>query len=78
MENINNNIMGFRVRPDVNKLINQPNKNMNYVINPNQAVRDSFEFSNLINNNEIEKEKELTILYQMKYSIMKLNRKRKT
>ena len=49
MEIISKSNMGFRVRPTLNKIANKPNKNINYVVDPRQAVRDSFEFSNLIN-----------------------------
>ena len=46
MEIISRSNHGFRKRPTVQKIAAKPNKTINYVINPNQAVRDSFEFSN--------------------------------
>ena len=49
MEIISKSNAGFRTRPSFQKIVNKPNKVINYVINPNQLVRDSFEFSNLIN-----------------------------
>ena len=49
MEIIRRSNHGFRKRPTFQKIAAKPNKTINYVINPNQAVRDSFEFSNLIN-----------------------------
>ena len=49
---------GFRTRPSFQKIANKPNKEINYVVNPNQAVRDSYEFSNLING-EIDVEDEI-------------------
>ena len=49
MEIISKSNMGFRLRPSFTQIVNKPNKTINYVVNPNQAVRDSFEFSNLIN-----------------------------
>ena len=49
MEIISRSNHGFRKRPSFQKIANKPNKNINYVINPLQIVRDSYEFSNLIN-----------------------------
>ena len=58
MEIIGKSNHGFRLRPSFRKIVNKPNKEINYVVNPKQAVRDSFEFSNLING-EIEVEDEI-------------------
>ena len=58
MEIISKSNMGFRVRPSFQKIANKPNKDINYVVNPRQVVRDSFEFSNLINS-EIDIEDEI-------------------
>ena len=49
MEIISRSNHGFRKRPTFQKIANKPNKDINYVINPLQVVRDSYEFSNLIN-----------------------------
>ena len=49
MEIISKSNKGFRLRPSFQKIANKPNKEINYVVNPIQAVRDSYEFSNLIN-----------------------------
>lgn len=58
MEIISKSNHGFRLRPSFQKIVNKPNKDINYVVNPKQAVRDSYEFSNLING-EIEVEDEI-------------------
>ena len=58
MEIISKSNKGFRLRPSFQKIASKPNKQINYVVNPNQAVRDSYEFSNLING-EIDIEDEL-------------------
>jgi len=58
MEIISRSNQGFRTRPSFQKIANKPNKEINYVVNPNQAVRDSYEFSNLING-EIDVEDEI-------------------
>ena len=58
MEIISRSNQGFRTRPSFQKIANKPNKEINYVVNPNQAVRDSYEFSNLING-EIDIEDEI-------------------
>ena len=58
MEIISESNYGFRLRPSFRKIVNKPNKEINYVVNPMQVVRDSFEFSNLING-EIEVEDEI-------------------
>ena len=58
MEIISKSNKGFRLRPSFQKIANKPNKEINYVVNPNQAVRDSYEFSNLING-EIDIEDEI-------------------
>ena len=58
MEIISKSNQGFRTRPSFQKIVNKPNKEINYVINPLQAVRDSYEFSNLING-EIDIEDEI-------------------
>ena len=58
MEIISKSNMGFRVRPSFQNIANKPNKDISYVVNPRQAVRDSFEFSNLINS-EIDIEDEI-------------------
>ena len=49
MEIVSRSSHGFRKRPSFQKIAAKPNKTIIYVINPNQVVRDSFEFSNLIN-----------------------------
>ena len=59
MEIISKSNKGFRLRPSFQKIANKPNKQINYVVNPNQAVRDSYEFSNLING-EVDVEDEIT------------------
>ena len=48
MEIISRSNHGFRKRPSFQKTAAKPNKTINYVINPNQVVRDSFEFIYLI------------------------------
>ena len=58
MEIISKSNQGFRTRPSFQKIASKPNKQINYVVNPNQAVRDSYEFSNLING-EIDIEDEI-------------------
>ena len=58
MEIISKSNQGFRTRPSFQKIANNPNKEINYVVNPLQAVRDSYEFSNLING-EIDVEDEI-------------------
>ena len=58
MEIISKSNKGFRLRPSFQKIASKPNKQINYVVNPNQAVRDSYEFSNLING-EIDVEDEI-------------------
>ena len=58
MEIISRSNQGFRTRPSFQKIASKPNKQINYVVNPNQAVRDSYEFSNLING-EIDVEDEI-------------------
>ena len=58
MEIISKSNKGFRLRPSFQKIASKPNKQINYVVNPNQAVRDSYEFSNLING-EIDIEDEI-------------------
>ena len=58
MEIISKSNQGFRTRPSFQKIANKPNKEINYVVNPLQAVRDSYEFSNLING-EIDVEDEI-------------------
>ena len=40
---------GIRKRPSFQKIANKPNKDIDYVVNPLKIVRDSYEFSNLIN-----------------------------
>ena len=45
MEIISKSNKGFRLRPSFQKIANKPNKEINYVVNPNHAVRDSYEFS---------------------------------
>ena len=49
MEIISRSNHGFRKRPTFQKIANKPNKNIDWVVNPLKAVRDSYEFSNLIN-----------------------------
>ena len=49
MEIISRSNHGFRKRPSFQKIANKSNQNIDYVINPLQMVRDSYEFSNLIN-----------------------------
>ena len=51
MEIISRSNHGFRKRPSFQKIAAKPNKTPNYTINPNQVVRYSFEFSNLMNDN---------------------------
>jgi len=58
MEIISRSNHGFRKRPSFQKIANKPNKEINYVVNPKQAVRDSYEFSNLING-EVDVEDEI-------------------
>ena len=58
MEIISKSNHGFRLRPSFQKIVNKPNKEINYVVNPMQVVRDSYAFSNLING-EIEVEDEI-------------------
>ena len=58
MEIISKSNQGFRTRPSFQKIANKPNKEINYVVNPKQAVRDSYEFSNLING-EVDVEDEI-------------------
>ena len=74
MEIIRKSNQGFRTRPSFQKIVNKPNKEINYVVNPNQTVRDSYEFSNLING-DIDIEDEIKMKLQMKYSTMKFKRK---
>ena len=47
----NYDTIGFRVRPSFNELINKDNSELNVKVNPIEVVLDSFEYSNLINNN---------------------------
>ena len=49
MEIISRSNHGFRKRPTFQKIANKPNKNIDWVVNPLKIVRDSYEFSNLIN-----------------------------
>ena len=52
MEIISRSNHGFRKGPTFQKIANKPNKNIDYVVNPLKIVRDSYEFSNLINNDD--------------------------
>ena len=74
MEIISKSNQGFRTRPSFQKVANMPNKEINYVVNPIQAVRDSYAFSNSING-DVDVEDEINILSLMKSSTMKLKRK---
>ena len=47
MDIISRSNHGFRTRPTFQNIANTPNKNIDYVIDPIQAVRDSYELSNL-------------------------------